>query len=54
MLFQLLRGLSTIHALNIVHRDLKTANIYLTADGRLKIGSDFLFHFFKIAAFCFC
>ncbi|MGB0596323.1 MAG: serine/threonine protein kinase [Rubripirellula sp.] len=34
----LCRGLSHLHANNIVHRDLKPANIFLSDDGRLKIG----------------
>jgi len=32
------RGLEHLHQSNIVHRDLKPANIFLSDDGRLKIG----------------
>ena len=32
------RGLSHLHDSNIVHRDLKPANIFLSDDGRLKLG----------------
>ena len=32
------RGLEHIHSKNIVHRDLKTANCFLSEDGTIKIG----------------
>ena len=36
-MFQLLRGLSAIHKRQILHRDLKCANLLVRADGVLKI-----------------
>lgn len=38
MLVQLTRGLSALHEMNIVHRDLKSANVFMFRDGRVKIG----------------
>lgn len=35
---EICRGLEYLHQSNIVHRDLKPANIFLSDDGRLKIG----------------
>ena len=35
---QMLRGLTALHELKICHRDLKCANIFLTADGVIKLG----------------
>ena len=35
---QLLKGLQTLHELNIVHRDIKSANLFLTSDGIVKLG----------------
>ena len=35
---QLTSGVRYIHSMKIIHRDLKTANIFLTLDKRLKIG----------------
>ena len=34
----MLRGLAALHELKICHRDLKCANIFLTADGVIKLG----------------
>lgn len=33
-----MQGLKALHDLNIVHRDLKTENIFLMQDGNVKIG----------------
>lgn len=35
---QLLRGLQTMHDLNVMHRDLKSANVFLNSDGTVKLG----------------
>ena len=35
---QLVRGLKSLHDLNILHRDLKSANIFLYSNGEAKIG----------------
>jgi NIMA (never in mitosis gene a)-related kinase len=35
---QMVRGLSALHDLKIMHRDIKCANIFLTKDGVLKLG----------------
>lgn len=35
---QILRGLKSLHDKNIIHRDLKSANIFLTKSGFVKIG----------------
>mmetsp|Transcript_52740 Transcript_52740/g.72252 ORF Transcript_52740/g.72252 Transcript_52740/m.72252 type:complete len:97 (-) Transcript_52740:213-503(-) len=32
------RGLQALHDLKIVHRDIKSANIFLTKDGTVKLG----------------
>ena len=37
-LLQMLEGLQALHSKKILHRDLKTANCFLTTDGHLKIG----------------
>ena len=34
----LILGLEYLHNLKIIHRDLKTKNIFLTSDGIIKIG----------------
>eukprot|EP00347_Sterkiella_histriomuscorum_P008187 403346048 len=36
--YDMLTGLSTLHKLKIVHRDIKCANIFLTKEGRAKLG----------------
>ena len=36
--YQICFGLLSLHQRNILHRDLKTANIFLTGDGTVKIG----------------
>lgn len=38
IVFQILRGLNMLHANQIIHRDLKSANIFLFSDGSVKIG----------------
>ena len=35
---QTLRGLKSLHDLNILHRDLKCANVYLFSNGNIKLG----------------
>ena len=35
---QLIRGIKTLHDMNILHRDLKSSNIFLCRDGTVKIG----------------
>lgn len=35
---QAVKGLNELHKLNILHRDLKSANIFLTTKGEVKIG----------------
>jgi NIMA (never in mitosis gene a)-related kinase len=38
IIIQLIRGLKTLHEMNILHRDLKSSNIFLCRDGTVKIG----------------
>ena len=35
---QVVRGLKALHDLNIMHRDLKSANVFLNKDGTIKLG----------------
>ena len=35
---QILKALKTLHELNILHRDLKCANVFLNEDGTVKLG----------------
>lgn len=35
---QMLSGIKTLHEMNILHRDLKSANVFLFKDGTAKIG----------------
>lgn len=43
---QIVSGLNRIHQLNIMHRDLKSANVFLNKDGRAQLGD---FNVSKIA-----
>src|SRR5262249_21124762 len=38
MAIQILSGLRTAHDAGVIHRDLKPSNIFLTKDGKVKIG----------------
>ena len=38
ILIQMIKGLKALHDLKILHRDLKSANIFLFSDGTAKIG----------------
>lgn len=38
VLIQITRGLKTLHDLKIFHRDLKSANVFLTKEGTAKLG----------------
>lgn len=35
---QITTGLKALHNMNILHRDLKSANVFITNDGTLKLG----------------
>jgi len=35
---QALRGLNAVHKLDILHRDIKSANIFMNRDGKTKLG----------------
>jgi NIMA (never in mitosis gene a)-related kinase len=35
---QIVKGLKELHKLNIFHRDLKSANVFLCKDGMIKLG----------------
>lgn len=35
---QVVRGLKCLHEINIFHRDLKSANVFLNKDGTVKLG----------------
>ena len=38
ILYQMVSGIRYMHAHHVLHRDLKTANIFLTKEGTVKIG----------------
>jgi NIMA (never in mitosis gene a)-related kinase len=38
MFIQLIKGLKSLHDLNIIHRDIKSANIFLFKNGMIKLG----------------
>lgn len=38
LMIQIVRGMKALHDLNILHRDLKSANVFLTKSGEVKIG----------------
>ena len=38
ILLQLIKGLKSLHDLKILHRDLKSANVFLFSDGSVKLG----------------
>ena len=38
LLIKLTRALKALHDLNIMHRDLKSANVFLSKDGKVKLG----------------
>jgi serine/threonine protein kinase len=48
-IFHVASGLRDIHSKNLIHRDIKLENIFLTSDGDYKIGFFLLFCF----EFCF-
>jgi len=35
---QIVRGLKAIHEMNVMHRDLKCANVFMNRDGTIKLG----------------
>ena len=38
IIIQIVRGVGVLHNNGIIHRDLKSANIFLFKDGRVKLG----------------
>ena len=38
MLIQVVSGLKALHAVNIMHRDIKSANIFINKDWSCKLG----------------
>jgi len=38
VLIQVVKGLKSMHDLNIMHRDLKSANVFLNSDDSVKLG----------------
>jgi NIMA (never in mitosis gene a)-related kinase 1/4/5 len=35
---QIVRGLKAMHEMNVMHRDLKCANVFMNRDGTIKLG----------------
>jgi NIMA (never in mitosis gene a)-related kinase 1/4/5 len=35
---QIVRGLKAMHEMNVMHRDLKCANVFMNCDGTIKLG----------------
>lgn len=38
IIIQVIKGLKALHDMNILHRDIKSANIFLNLDGTVKLG----------------
>ena len=38
MLIQIINGLKALHDINIMHRDIKSANLFMNKDGSCKLG----------------
>jgi NIMA (never in mitosis gene a)-related kinase len=38
MIHDVVKGLKVLHEMNIFHRDLKSANVFLFSDGGVKLG----------------
>ena len=38
MFIQVLRGLKRLHEMKILHRDMKSANVFMNKDGTVKLG----------------
>lgn len=50
-LIQITKGLKALHEYNIYHRDIKSANIFLNTNGKIKIGD---LNVSKVAKSVFC
>ena len=44
ILYQMISAIRYMHAHHVLHRDLKTANIFLTREGTVKIGKNSFFN----------
>ena len=38
IIIQILKGLKKLHDINILHRDIKSANVFLNSDNTVKLG----------------